>query len=278
VRFRIRHRDRSWRIFEAAGRNLLHDPAIAGIVVNSRDITERVAAEDALRRSEAALQRRRAELRALAAGLLTAQEQERSRISRELHDDLNQRLAMLAVDIQGLEAQPATPPESIRQQLHSLHDRIAALSDDVRRMAYDLHPSILEHLGLTATLQSHCREFAKREGIRVLFRRRRVPAAIPQETAVCLYRIAQESLRNVARHSGAERATVTLTGTVEGIRLSARDNGAGFDLQKAKRKGRLGMVSMEERARLANGTISVKSAPGEGTEVVFFVPLPRGKP
>lgn len=248
-----------------------------GAVVAHSDITERVRMEQALRESEAALQRHREELRALTAGLLTAQEQERKRVSRELHDDLNQKLAMLAVDVEALERRLPASSDDMRSQLRSIGNRVASLSDDVRRVAYGLHPSILEHLGLTVALRCYCKEFAKREAIQVTFRNRKAPESLPQDVALCLYRVAQESLRNVARHSGAKRVVVTLAGVAGGVHLSIKDYGVGFDPRAAKRKGGLGLVSMEERVRLVNGTLAVKAAPGNGTQVDFRIPLPEDK-
>jgi len=202
LEFRARHKDGSWRFLEGVGRNLLQNAAVAGIVVNSRDITERKQAEEALRRHEAELQRSQEELRRLTAGLFAAQEEERRRVSRELHDDLSQKLAMLVVEVETMERDLPESAELIRDALRSLRQRADKISDDARRTAYQLHPSVLEHVGLAAALRSYCSDFSKQEGIRVRFTHRDVPGGIPHEVALCLYRVAQESLRNVAKHSG----------------------------------------------------------------------------
>jgi len=246
-----------------------------GAVVIVRDITERKRSEAALRESETALRRSREEMRALAAGLLTAQDDERRRLSRELHDDLNQKLAMLAVDFESLEQQHPVLPDGIRNQLGSLKSRVVELSDDLRRMAYQLHPSILEHLGLVVALKSYCEEFSKRERIEARLTHHDVPTQLPLDTALCLYRVVQEGLRNVARHSSSPSVTVSLAGTRDSIRLSITDFGVGSDPLSAKGRGGLGFISMEERVRLVHGSISIESRPGQGARIDVRIPLER---
>jgi PAS domain S-box-containing protein len=245
-----------------------------GTVVIVRDITERKRAEAALREGEAALRASREELRALAAGLLTAQDDERRRLSRELHDDLNQKLAMLAVEFESLEQQHPVLPEGIRHQLGSLKSRVVELSDDLRRMAYQLHPAILEHLGLVVALKSYCEEFSKREKVEARLTHHNVPTQLPLDTALCLYRVVQEGLRNVARHSSSPSVTVSLAGNHRSIRLSITDLGVGFDPLAAKGRGGLGLVSMEERVRLVQGHFTVHSQPGRGARIEVRIPLP----
>jgi len=240
----------------------------------ARDITERKRSEAALRGSEAALRRSREELRTLAAGLLTAQEEERRRLSRELHDDLNQRLAMLAVEFESLEQHHPVLPEGIRAQLGSLKSRVVELSDDLRRMAYQLHPSILEHLGLAVALKSYCEEFSRREKIEAKLIHHNVPALLPQDTALCLYRVVQEGLRNVARHSSSPSVTVSLAGSRNRIRLSITDLGVGFDRLSVRGRRGLGLISMEERVRLVQGRFAVHSQPGQGARIDVRIPLP----
>lgn len=238
------------------------------------EIATRKRAEGALRQSQDDLRRSREELRALAAGLLSAQEEERRRVSRELHDDLNQRLAVLAVDVETLRQQASFSPDLLRGQLRRLQDRLVHLSEDVRRMACRLHPAILEHLGLPAALKSYCAEFSKREGIKVRFVGRDSLDSVPPDVALCVYRIAQEGLRNVAKHSGARRATIVLAGVESGIRLTITDRGVSFNPETAKRKGGLGLLGMGERVRLLAGSLSIKSRPGDGTRIDVRIPLP----
>jgi two-component system CheB/CheR fusion protein len=247
------------------------EPAPKMILLAMEDITERKRAED---EADNALRLSQQQLRALTANLLTVQEEERERISRELHDDLNQRLAMLTVEIEALEQRLPSSEELWRGQLRSLRDRTAAISDDVRRTAYQLHPSTLDHLGLAVALKQLSGDFSRQERLRVMFRERNLPQVIPAEVALCLYRVTQEALRNVARHSGARRASVVLAGTEEAVQLSVSDTGVGFDIELVKGKG-LGIVNMEERVRLLMGTLFIKTRPGGGTRVIVQIPLPK---
>ncbi len=240
-----------------------------------RDVAERKHAEQELRHSEAALQRSHEQLRALAGSLLTAQEEERTRLSRELHDDLNQKLAMLVVEVEALEQRLPPSAHFVESRLRLLKNRVVELSDDVRRMAYQLHPSIIEHLGLAVALKSYCGEFGQRTGIRVKFIRRDGAAALPHDVALCLYRVAQEGLGNVAKHSGSSRATLVLSVTPRGLHLSISDFGVGFDAEQVKGKGGLGLISMGERVRLVNGGFEVRSRPKGGTRLDVRIPLAR---
>jgi signal transduction histidine kinase len=223
--------------------------------------------------AQAALEHSRQQLRALAARLFSAQEDERRRLSRELHDDLNQRLAVLAMQVDSLQQQTPALAKPVRRELATLQDQLGALSDEIRRLAYQLHPSILEHLGLAVALRSCCAESSTHEGIPVRFEAENVPESLPLDVALCLYRVTQEALRNLARHSRAGQGTVRLVGTGEGLELSIADDGAGFDPAGAKAKGGLGLISMEERVRLGGGSLSVDSRPGEGTRLKVRMPL-----
>ncbi len=224
------------------------------------------------REPDMTLQRTREELQALTANLIHVQDGERRRLSRELHDHLNQRLAMLEVEVQGVEQR--SPDSLIRDQLRSVRSQVAELSDDVRRVAYQLHPSSLDHLGLVIALRSYCAEFARREAIRVKFTHQKVPQPLPQEIASCLYRITEEALRNVAKHGRTKLATVMVSGRDRNIQLAIRDFGVGFDPAANHKRAGLGIISMEERVRLVGGQLSVVSRPGEGTRIKVNVPLP----
>jgi len=182
---------------------------------------------------------------------------------------------MLAVDAEALEQRLPLSRDRIRDQIRSLKHRAAELSDHVRRIAYQLHPSILEHLGLVVALRSHCSEFSQRQGVQTKFIHRGVPSRLPPDVALCLYRVAQEALRNVARHSGSTRTAVSLTRTGEGLHLAVTDFGSGFDSGKVRGEGGLGLISMGERVRLVHGTLVVKSQPGTGTRIDVRVPLLR---
>ncbi len=242
-----------------------------------RNTTERRRAEEAIRTAHAALEQNREELRALAARLLTAQEEERRRVSRELHDDLSQKLAMLMLEMETLERNLPLPHLQILEQLRSFRERASELSDDARNLAHRLHPSILEDLGLSVALRSHVSDFSSRERIQVRLAQKNLPRVMPQEMASCLYRVTQESLRNAAKHAHTPRISVTLTGSAHCVRLSIRDWGKGFDPETLKlRRSGLGIIGMEERVRLVNGTFSIRSHPDRGTQVVVRLPLPEG--
>jgi len=202
-----------------------------------------------------------------------AQEDEGRRISRELHDDLNQRLAMLTVELKNLEKDPLQSAESIRSHLASLGTRIERISDDVNRTAHQLHPSFLDHLGLPAALRSLCDDFSKQDKIRIDCQLQDVDGSMAPDIALCLYRVTQEALRNVARHSGASRARVSLAVAKKGIELSISDTGVGFDRELTNTRKGLGIISMEERVRLANGSLTIRTKPGAGTRIVVEIPL-----
>ena len=225
-------------------------------------------------KSEQAAKQSESAVRALLDRLLNAEEQERKRISRELHDDLNQKIALLAFDTDNLRMMPFPSEDKIREQLVNLRTRIVELSQDVREISHRLHPSILDDLGLTAALNHLCEDFLVREGIKVLFTSEAVPRAIPVEVAACLYRVAQEALHNVLKHAQTDNVRMKLSGDPSGIRLSICDTGIGFDSEGGRRPG-LGIVSMRERVLLVHGEFSIHSEPGQGTEVRVFVPLPK---
>jgi PAS domain S-box-containing protein len=252
------------RVFVSLVRDQNNDPQYFVAVVE--DIT-------AQKEAERALQRSRQELRALAGRLINAEEDERKRISRELHDDLCQKLALLAFDTAGLVLAPPPTVEEIKEPLRILESRMVKMADDVRQLSHRLHPSVLEDLGLTAALNELCEEFSAREGIEVAFEQRGLPKALPVNLAACLYRISQEALHNVLKHAQATQITLGLVGESEGIHLYIRDNGVGFD-QEESRPG-LGIVSMKERVRLVQGEFSIHSQPGKGSEVEVFIPLVR---
>jgi PAS domain S-box-containing protein len=233
---------------------------------------ERKRGEAALLASQESLRRSHARVQDLAGKLITAQEEERKHLSRELHDDLNQKLASLAITIGYLKRHLPEPADFINHQLTDLEDRIFSLSNDIRQLSHELHPAVLEHIGLQMALESYCVEFSGREGIPVALDIEEGIADIQPRTALCLYRIAQEALRNVAKHSGAASANVTLSTASGGIRLVISDQGVGYDYSQARAKGGLGLISMEERVRLLGGSFQVTTQPQKGTEVRVSIP------
>jgi two-component system, chemotaxis family, CheB/CheR fusion protein len=234
-------------------------------VVFASDVTER-------RRLETQSDLFRTEIGALAAQLITAQEEERRRVSRELHDGLCQQLASLALDVEGLAA-AATTPAATRTRLRTLQARVIKTSEEARHIAYELHPSVLDDLGLAVSLKALCEEFSDAEKIPVKFAAGKLPDLVPQEVASGLYRIAQESLQNIAKHAKAKHVSVELAAPDRAIRLSLQDDGVGFDQLAVRGKGGLGMVSMGERARMMGARLSIESRPGNGVQIAILVPL-----
>ncbi len=226
----------------------------------------------ALQETEDALRQSRAELRALTGSLLHAQEEERRRVSRELHDDVSQDVVKLQFDIEALEQ--SLPPDRTREKqgLMAVRDDAARLSNDLRRIAYVLHPSTLDNLGLTGALSAYAAEFSKRTGIPIEFSASAIPEIIPQGIASAFYRVTQEALRNIVRHSGAA-STLCLTGESSHLTLAIHDNGPGFDRRTVRGRGGLGLVSMEERARLIGASFQLDTAPGEGVSITLSAPL-----
>ena len=244
-----------------------------GVVISHTDISERVRMGLELEQHVFLLDEKQKELESLTGKLIEAQEQERKRIARELHDDFNQLLAALAVELETLECAPIARPERVARQLARIRGQVGQLSDDLHDLAYRLHPSLIEHVGLEVAMRDHVAEFTKRTGLPVMFIAREVPVAISPEVTTNLFRLMQESLQNVFKHAGATDVTVRLSGSSKGIGLSVRDNGKGFDLEnKAARMKGLGLVSMQERARLLGGFLRIHSLPTDGTKVCAWVP------
>ena len=214
------------------------------------------------------------EARDLAGKILTAQEDERRYLAREMHDDLSQRLAASAITAGHLEKTLSESAEA-RESLGKLRGSLVGICDDMHRLSRQIHPAILDDFGLAEALHAECDRLGERNGISVEYRCGELPAALSRDIAICLYRIAQEAFWNAAKYSGTERVIVELNSDAEFIYLSIRDFGSGFDLlEVAKRQG-LGMSSMKERARLVRGTIVISSAPGSGVTIEVQVPLPE---
>ena len=222
------------------------------------------------RSDEQELRQQRTDLQILTARMMTAQEDERRHIARNLHDDLSQTLAFLAIDIGKLAAQSAEP---VAQQLRPLQRRSVEAAETVRQISHELHPSILDDLGLTAALEQYCEEFQERSGIATHFASQNVPEYLPKDVSSCIYRIAQESLRNVSKHSKTDTVFVRLEMVDSTVRLAVRDLGIGLERKSSESRSSIGIVAMKERARLVNGNFSLQSKAGEGTEVTLEVPV-----
>ena len=200
--------------------------------------------------------------------LVKAQEQERARIARELHDDVNQRLAMLAVELEQLKENPS----EVESRAEELRKHTSDISNDVQALSHDLHSSQLEYLGAVAGMKSWCKEFAGRQKMEIDCRHD-VRSTLPLEIGLCLLRVLQEALHNAVKHSGVNRIEVQLAEYSNQLHLTVKDSGKGFDIGVAQQGRGLGLTSMQERVRLVNGTISIESKPMVGTTIHVRVPL-----
>ena len=221
-----------------------------------RDITQTKRAEEALRN----LSRR----------LIRAQEDERALIARELHDDVTQRLAVLAIDMGRAELAAAGGAQA--EVMGSVRAELVQLSEDIHSLAYQLHPSVLEELGLVEALRAECERRGRQGRLAVAMDLEALPAAVDKEAQLCLFRVAQEALTNVARHSGTNSASITLRQADGGLQLAVRDDGVGFDAASPRQSPSLGLMGMRERVHLVNGTLDIETAPGGGTTLVAWVP------
>jgi len=227
----------------------------------TQDITEEKLAKEALRY--------------LSGRVIKAQEEERRHVARELHDDIGQRLALLAVDIQLLTNADQPSKAEVSEQLENLRSQVEALSSEVHNLSHQLHPSNLEQLGLVTALKSFFREMERKGKVSIEFSCTNVPVILSFEISLCLYRIVQEALRNVVKHSRVTQANVELTGEPQMVCLRICDSGVGFDPEMTQGKeGCLGIVSMQERIRLVGGEITIHSQPSQGTRINAHIPLP----
>jgi signal transduction histidine kinase len=203
--------------------------------------------------------------------LIQSQEKERGRIARELHDDVSQRLARLAIDVGQLEQSQAM--SAARSDLEEIQKGLALLSKDVHSLAYQMHPSILEDLGLAEALKLECERFAVQTETGVRLSTTGIPQNIPLEQAFCLFRVAQESLRNIRRHASAQQVEITLRGLDRGLQLVVLDDGRGFDAVTVGRERSLGLIAMRERVQMLGGTFNVETGPGQGTAIFAWLPM-----
>jgi PAS domain S-box-containing protein len=233
------------------------DNTVGGILIFVEDITHRKQMEEALF--------------GMTRKLVEAQEQERTRIARELHDDITQRLAMLAIEIEHAPEYRAEMPAEMRDRAHELSRRAKEISSDIQALSHELHSSALEYLGLEGGMKSWCKEFSERHKLHVTFESQDVPQP-SHEISLCLFRVLQEALQNAAKHSGAKRIEVQLAGNASEIHLVVSDSGSGFDVKAPGRSRGLGVTSMQERVRLVGGTIVIDSKPQAGTTIHVCVP------
>jgi signal transduction histidine kinase len=210
--------------------------------------------------------------RDLAGRLLVSQEAERARIARDLHDDACQKVAGIAIEISHLLMQQDIEGTAVHRALSAVYSRVGNVAETLRLLSHDLHPSVLQHIGLIPALKAHCAEVERQYDMQVrLIAERGAP--VPEDVALALYRIAQEALRNAATHGNARHVSVELTHTDDRLTLSIDDDGEGFDVVRARHQRGLGLVSIEERARLVKGHVAIRSQPQQGTRVEVRVPI-----
>jgi signal transduction histidine kinase len=205
--------------------------------------------------------------------LIEAQEEERARIARELHDDINQRLALLAIKLQSLQQSLPASVAEIRHAIAEASTETEGLGNDIQALSHRLHSSKLEYLGLASAAGGFCRELSDRQGTEIRFHSESIPKDLPREISLCLFRVLQEALQNAIKHSGSRYFQVSLNGGPSGVELTVRDSGIGFDPEVARRGSGLGLTSIRERLKLVNGKLFIDSQSQCGTTILARVPL-----
>jgi len=256
--YRLRRHDGVYRwMLDIAAPRLNGDGLFAGFVGSAADITDQKLAQEALEK--------------IGGKLIEAQEEERSRIARELHDDICQRLALLSMELE--QANRGSNGSSGSQKIEDIRRHCAQIAGDVQALSHKLHSSKLEYLGLAAAIRSFCREFSQQHEVNVQFGDEDVPSFLPHDVSLSLFRVTQEALQNAMKHSGARHFSVILGGSANEIRLEVNDRGVGFDVERAKLDRGLGLVSMQERVHLVHGTFTIESTENGGTKIMVRVPL-----
>ena len=260
MEYRLRRHDGEYRWLSAIGVPRFNpDHSFAGYIGSCTDVTERKLAEESL----ADVGRK----------LIEAHEEERTWIARELHDDINQRMALLAIELDRWNQQ--LPPSAVEfhDHIHHASQRLSDIAKDIQALSHRLHSSKLEYLGLVAAAKSFCKELSEQQKVEIDFSHTAIPRSVPKEISLCLFRVLQETLQNAVKHSGVRHFKVELCGTEGEIQLTVSDLGVGFDPQDAIHRRGLGLISMRERMQLVSGEISIKSQPGGGTTIHARVPF-----
>ena len=258
--YRLRRSDGAYRwMFDVASPRVNGDGSFGGFIGSAIDTTDQKLAQQALEK--------------VSGQLIEAQEQERSRIARDLHDDICQRLALLSMEIDQANRASHGSVAATKSDLENIGKHCAEIAVDVQSLSHQLHSSTLDYLGVVAAIRAFCRELSKQHPASIEFTDRNVPKHLPRDISLCLFRIAQEALHNAVKYSGTNQFCVDLSATEEEVQLVVRDAGAGFDVEEAKRNRGLGLVSMQERVNLVHGRFSVESKPGQGTRIFAAVPF-----
>jgi PAS domain S-box-containing protein len=259
MEYRLRHRDGVYRwMFDVAAPRVNGDGSFAGFIGSAIDITDQKLAQEALQN--------------IGGRLLEAQEEERRRIARELHDDISQKLALLSMELAQANRSANGSVEATKERLNEIRQHCSGIAKDIQSLSHQLHYSKLDYLGLAGALKGFCREFAKQYDVSIDFKDQNVPRQLPRNISLCLFRVAQEALHNAVKYSGTREYTLRLSAAADEVQLVVSDAGAGFDVEEAMRSRGLGLVSMHERVHLVQGRFNVESRPGEGTTIVATVP------
>ena len=260
MQYRLRRRSGEYRWILDHGVPIFGvNDSFAGYIGSCIDVTDRKLAEEALSK--------------VSQKLIEAHEEERTRLARELHDDIVQRLALLAVGLEGIKKNLPRAAIELRMQVEEAHDAAAELGIDVQTLSHRLHSSKLEILGLTKAATSFCKELSERQGLKIDFQAENVPQDLPRDVSLCLFRVLQEALQNAAKHSGVTEFEVSFIGRPSGIELTVHDSGIGVDPAEAFKGAGLGLTSMSERLKLVSGELSIYSRVGKGTTIRAVVPL-----
>jgi signal transduction histidine kinase len=235
------------------------DGSFAGYIGSCIDVSERKRAEEALY--------------SVGSKLIAAQEQERARIARELHDDFSQRIALLAVDLDRLKQDIPDLKGDALSRMDRLRQHSLEIGTDIQTLSHELHSSKLEYLGVVVAMRGFCEEFGEKQELTIDFQSQNIPSPVSPDVALCLFRVLQEALHNAAKHSGVSHVDVQIRGGSGEIQLTIEDAGVGFDVESADQGRGLGLISMRERVKLVNGTISIDSKLREGTAIRVRIPV-----
>ena len=258
--YRLRRTDGAYRwMFDVASPRVNGDGSFAGYIGSAIDTTDQKLAQQALQK--------------VSGQLIEAQEKERSRIARDLHDDICQRLAILSIRIDQANRASSASPGVAKQSLEGIQKDCAEIAADVQSLSHQLHSSKLEYLGIVSAIRGFCEELSKQHRLDIEFSERDVPAQLPKDVSLCLFRVAQEALHNAVKYSGVNRFAVGLCGADGLIELVVSDAGVGFEVEEARKNPGLGLVSMQERIHLVRGSLYVESKPWQGTRIIAVVPL-----
>jgi PAS domain S-box-containing protein len=258
--YRLRRSDGVYRwMFDVASPRVNGDGSFGGFIGSAIDTTDQKLAQQALEK--------------VSGQLIEAQEKERSRIARDLHDDICQRLALLSMELDQANRNSNGPQEATKTNLQDIRKHCSEIARDVQSLSHQLHSSKLDYLGIESAIRGFAEEFSKQHEVNIEFSNRNAPTDLPKDVSLCLFRITQEALHNAVKYSGVSQFTVQLSGMEGSVELVVSDAGAGFDVEEAKRRKGLGLLSMQERIHLVHGSLSVESKPWQGTRIIATVPL-----